>query len=131
VNVFLALYELVVLACLQNDLAKAEGYCAEFWARGSETGNPVAFMFAPVAFGFVAIFSGQPRRGVRLLAAFELFALQHGMKLNVEGEPFFMAYRQALEKAQAQLDPAAFEAAWAKGQQMTIEQALGFATDAD
>jgi hypothetical protein len=86
-------------------------------------------MFAPVAFGFVAIFSGRPRRGVRLLAAFEPFALQHGMKFNVEGEPFFMAYQHAVEKAQAQLDLAAFEAAWAEGQQMTLEQALASATD--
>jgi predicted ATPase/transcriptional regulator with XRE-family HTH domain len=131
VNVWLAMYELIVLACLQNDLAKAEGYCAEFWARGRETGSPVAFLFAPVTFGFVAIFSGRPRRGVRLLAAFEPFALQHGWKFNVEGEPFFMAYQQAVEKAQAQLDPAAFEAAWAEGLQMTWEQALASTTEGE
>src|SRR5262249_10742430 len=129
VNVLLALYELVVLACLRNDPAKAKGYCVEFWALGRERGSPLAFMFAPVAFGFVAIFSGRPRGGGRLWAAFEPFALQHGMKFNVEGEPFFMAYQQALEKAQAQLDPAAFEAAWVEGQQMTLEQALAFATE--
>jgi hypothetical protein len=51
------------------------------------------------------------------------------MNFNVEGEPVFMAYKQAIEKAQAQLDPAAFEAAWAVGQQMTLEQALALATE--
>jgi predicted ATPase/transcriptional regulator with XRE-family HTH domain len=129
VNVLLALYELVVLSCLQNDPARASEYCLEFWALGRETGSPLAFMFALVTFGFVDIFSGRPRRGVGLLAAFEPFALQHGMKFNVEGEPVFMAYKQALEKAQAQLDQAAFEAAWTEGQRMTLEQALALATE--
>jgi len=40
-----------------------------------------------------------------------------------------MVFKQALEKAQAQLGPAAFQAAWAEGQQMTLEQALALATE--
>jgi hypothetical protein len=44
----------------------------------------------------------------------------------------FHAYktiRQALEKARSQLGPAAFEAAQAEGQQMSLEQALMLATE--
>ena len=37
--------------------------------------------------------------------------------------------RRAIEKAQAQLGLEAFQAAWAEGQQMTMEQAITLATE--
>jgi hypothetical protein len=37
-------------------------------------------------------------------------------------------YKQALDSARSQLGPAAFQTAWAEGQQMTMEQALALAT---
>jgi len=80
--------------------------------------------------GLAAIFSGEPQLGVRLLAAFERLARQFGMNFgSAEREPVSRVYRQALAKAQAQLGPAAFQAAWAEGQQMTMEQALALATE--
>ena len=39
------------------------------------------------------------------------------------------ALETALETARMQLDPATFEAAWAEGQQMTMEQAIALATE--
>ncbi len=83
--------------------------------------------FALWAFGLAASFGGEPQRGVRLLAASEE-VLFHGVKLPEE-DPTIRVLRQALENAQAQLGPAAFEAAWAEGQQMTTEQALALATE--
>jgi len=65
---------------------------------------------------------------VRLLAAVEAFARQSGIKLATVG-PIQMAYDQALEMDRAQLDPATFEAAWAEGQAMTLEQVLALATE--
>ena len=129
VHKFLALFQLVTISCLQNDLAKAKGYCSEVWALVRDTGSPFAAVFALWGFGFVAIFSGQPGRGVRLLAAFEEFTRQRGMKFNVEGEPTFIVFKQALEKARAQLGPAAFEAAWTEGRTMSMEQAIVLATE--
>ena len=127
--VMLALFQLVIISCLQNDLAKAKGYCVELWALVRETGSPFAAMFAILTFGLVALFGGEPQRGVRLFAAFEvLLGQQLGMKLP-ESDPTSIVVRQALEKAQAQLGPAAFQAAWAEGQQMTLEQAIALATE--
>ena len=129
VHKFLALFQLVTVSCLQNDPAKAKGYCSEFWALIRETGSPLVVVFALWAFGFVAIFSGHPGRGVRLLAAFEEFTRQSGMKFTVEGEPTFMIYKQALQKARSQLDPASFEAALQEGRALTPEQAIALATE--
>lgn len=126
--VFLALLQLVVTSCLQNDPAKAEGYSRELWALVRETGSPFAAVFALWAFGLTAIFSEEPERGVRLLAAFEAGLGQRGMKLP-DRDPSIMVLRQALEKAQAQLGPAAFEAAVQEGRAMTMEQAIALATE--
>jgi len=84
-------------------------------------------------FGVVAIYTGQLGRGVRLFAAVNTMAQQRGINLlDLEGEgsraPGFIIFKQPLERAQAQLGPAAFQAAWAEGQQMTPEQALALAT---
>ena len=99
-------------------------------ALARDTGSPGAFLFAVLAFGLAACFGGQARRGVRLLTATDMMLRKSGIKFNsAEGDPLVMGYKQALEKAQAQLGPAAFEAAGAEGQQMTMEQAVALATE--
>jgi hypothetical protein len=128
IHIFLASFDLVAISCLQNDSAKAKGYCSEILALARETGNPAAFLFAQLEFGLVACFGRQPERGVRLLAAVEAVLGQRGMKLP-DVDPSIIVLRQAVAKAQAQLGPAAFQAAWAEGQQMTIEQAIALATE--
>jgi predicted ATPase/DNA-binding SARP family transcriptional activator len=131
-QVFLAMLQLVIISCLQNDPVKAKTYCFEVWALGKETASPLAIVFALLAFGLANSFGGEPQRGVRLLAVTDMIFRQRGVKwfvTSAEGEPLLMVYRQALDKAQAQLGLAAFEAAWAEGQQMTIEQAIALATE--
>ena len=130
-DVFLALFQLVIISCLQNDLVKAKSYCFELWALGRETGSPMVFLFALMDFGLVACFGGEPGRGVRLLAAFEAFMRQRGMKFTVERDPTVMIYQQVLEKAQAQLGPEVFAAAQHEGRAMTMEQALALATETE
>jgi hypothetical protein len=131
-SVALALGELIGISCLQNDLAKAKSYCLELWALAKETGSRFAAVFALIAFGLAASFGGEPGKGARLLAATDTLLRQRGVKLTgIEGSPIVKVYKQALEKAQAQLGPAAFEAAWAEGQQMTMEQALALATESE
>ena len=129
IYVLLALYGLVVITCLQGDSAKAKGYCWQLATLSRETGNPLVTLFAGTAFGFMLSISGQPERAVRLLAAFESQARQHGMKLNMMGGPMQMAHNRFLEIARGQLDFVAFEAAWAEGQQMTIEEVIALATE--
>lgn len=126
-HVFLALWQLVIISCLQNDPAKAKSYCLELGALGRETGSTFAVAFALLSFGLAACFGGEPGKGVRLLVTAETFLRQGGIKPS-EGDPSITVLRQALAKAQAELGPATFEAAWAEGQQMTLEQALALAT---
>jgi predicted ATPase/class 3 adenylate cyclase len=126
---FIALSQLAFYSCLQNDPAKAKRYCFEAWALGREMGSQMAAGFVLGGFGVAACFGGQLGQGVLLVAAFDAFARQRGMKFNVGNDPTSLVIRQALEKARAQLDPAAFEAAWTEGQQMTLEQALALATE--
>jgi predicted ATPase/DNA-binding XRE family transcriptional regulator len=129
-QVVLALFQLVVISCSQNNPAKAKGYCFELGAIGRETGALMAAGLALISFGLAESIVGEPGRGVRLLAATDVLLRQRSVKLiSGEDNPLVLVYKQALEKAQAQLGPAAFEAAWAEGQQMTPEQALALATE--
>ena len=128
VSVFLALFQLVIIACLQNDPLKAKQYCSEGWTLGKDTGSPFVAMFALITFGLVASVSGEVGRGVRLLAASEVFLSRIGVKPG-EGEAFMKAVRQVLEDARAQIGETAFETAWSDGQRMNMEQALALATE--
>ena len=131
IGVFLALMQMVIISCLQNDLAKASLYCLELWAVGRDTGSPFAAAFALVAFGLAASFGERPGEGVRMIAASLAAFSQKGANLlgGAEGDPFKAVFTKALDRARARLGAAAFEAAWAEGQQMTLEQALALATD--
>jgi predicted ATPase/DNA-binding SARP family transcriptional activator len=132
-HIFLALFQLVIIACLQGDPAKAKGCSIESWVLAKETGSLFAVGFTLWCFGLAASFGGEPGRGVRLLAATDTILRQQGIDLTgAEGEPSVKVYKQALERARAQLGPAAFEAAWTAGQQLAVEQAIALATeDAD
>jgi predicted ATPase/DNA-binding XRE family transcriptional regulator len=132
-HVFLSLMVLVMTACLQGDLAKAKAYCLQALAFARETGSRQWLLLVLLGFGLVACFDGQPLRGVRLLAAAETLLRQRGINISVEGMRDLMVMKQALEialeTARAQLDRATFEAAWAEGQQMTLEQAMALAIE--
>ena len=131
-SVFLALLQLAVISCLQNDSAKAKDYCFELWSIGRDTGSPFAAVFALMAFGLAASFGEEPGKGVRLLVATEMLLRQSGMKLTGgEGGPFVMVYEQALEKARSQLNPADFEAAQEEGRGLTLKQAIALATESE
>ena len=128
----LGLILLVGNSCLQGDLAKAKEYCFRALEIVQDTGSSQWLVLVLLAFGLFAIFSEQPERGVCLVAAGDTMIRQRGINL-IEGEsgPAFLVFKEALEKVQAQLGPEAFQAAWAEGQQMTIEQALALATEDD
>jgi predicted ATPase/DNA-binding XRE family transcriptional regulator len=127
-SVLLAFFQLVVIACLQNDPVKAKHYSLEAWALGKDTGSPFVAMFGLMCFGLAASIGGEPRKGVCLLAATEVLLARLGFKPS-EGDAVSRVIRQVLAKTQTQLGPEAFQAAWAEGQQLTMEQALALATE--
>ncbi len=130
IHEMLSLVTLAITSCFQSDLVKGKRYCFEMLDIVQETGSTQWLTLVLVDFGFVAIFNGQSGRGVRLLAAGLTILRERGINLVEGGSgPFFMVFKQVLDKAQAQLGPEAFQAAWAEGQQMTLEQALALATE--
>jgi hypothetical protein len=128
IHIFLALFQLVFISCLQSDPVKAKGYCLELLALARDTGSPLGFLLTLLAFGSAACFRGQARRGVRLFAAVEAVLSQFGTKVH-ESDPGFMVLGQALEKARAQLGSEGFEAAQQEGRALTMEQAIELATE--
>jgi non-specific serine/threonine protein kinase len=130
-HIVLALFQSIVVACMRGDPVKAKGFCAQTLELGEVGGSVFGAALVLGSFGLVACTAGEPGKGVPLLAmAFRLIGQAGEMNmLTVEDDPIVKLIRQALEEAKARLGPAAFQAAWAEGQQMTVEQALALASD--
>jgi non-specific serine/threonine protein kinase len=77
-----------------------------------------------MGFAFLANARGQPLRAVRLLGAWEALCKSTGY--HIEG-PERPDYESNLASLRAQLDESTFEAAWAEGAALTLEQAVEFA----
>ena len=71
---------------------------------------------------------GQSERAVRLLGASE--ALREATGLGLQAADQFEIDRY-VASARAQLDEATFEAAWAEGRAMTLEEAVAYALGED
>ena len=127
-QVFLALLQLVIISCLQNDLAKAKGYCHALWALIRDLGALFAAGFGLLASGVLACFGGEPQRGVQLITALEVLFSKHGIHPG-EGDALTKVVRQGMERARAELGPAAFELAQQAGYVLTPEQAIALATE--
>ncbi len=92
------------------------------WLGNQDTSMVILLM----DFAFLANARGQPVRAVRLLAAFETASKPFGY--HIEG-PERQDYEDNLASLRSQLDPGAFDAAWAAGQAMTEEEALDYALE--
>ena len=69
---------------------------------------------------------GEPEKAARLLGASTLLLVELGAEFEPVNRPFITEYTADVR---AQLDEATFEAAWAEGQAMTLEQAIAYALD--
>src|SRR5262249_20935977 len=112
VYIFLALLQLILIASAQNEPVKAREYCSEVWVFACDSWSAFAAVFALLGFGMAACFDGELGRGVSLLAAFDTYLRQSGMIFTFEADPTYKVIQKALKRAEAQLGPAAFEAAW-------------------
>jgi predicted ATPase len=74
----------------------------------------------------VAAGQGQPERAARLLGATEALYSREKMQKNIIDRP---EQDRIIIKARAQMDEAAFAAAWAAGHAMTLEQAIAEAIE--
>jgi predicted ATPase/DNA-binding XRE family transcriptional regulator len=125
-----ALINLGDIALYQGDAARAGALFAESLALFREFGSEGGI--AQCLLGFAGVFgaSGQGRRAARLCGAVEALLESDGVSIESYLPPDDRVhYDRTIAAIRAQLDEATFAAAWAEGQQMTLEQAIAEALD--
>jgi hypothetical protein len=123
VGLSFALVNLGMVLIHFGELERSEELFQEGLAIQLELGGSWLFMDL-MAFGFLANAKGQPLRAVRLLAAWDAIGKAAGKGLEHDDQ---RDYESNLATLHAQLDEATFEAAWAEGAALTLEQAVELA----
>jgi DNA-binding CsgD family transcriptional regulator len=105
----------------QGDRARAQTYYVESLAELRVYIDALRIPECFEGLADLASTAGQPARAAGLLGAAEVLRDSYGLPLP----PVYRAsYERTVDAARAQLDEAAFAAAWAAGQAMTMEQAI-------
>jgi predicted ATPase/DNA-binding CsgD family transcriptional regulator len=123
-----ALHNLGHIAQRQGDYQRAEALMKEAVAIMGELEAKYFIAFGLAAMAGPVGAKGQPERAARLLGASE--ALLEAMGVDFQPADRFAVdrYRVAVRR---QLDDATFEAAWAEGRAMSLEQAVAYALGED
>ena len=106
-----------------GELDRSQELLREGLAVQLELGDALVFMHL-MAFAFLANARGQSLAAVRLLAASDALRETVGGKLEADDRP---DHDSNLASLRAQLDTATFNAAWAEGEALTVEQAVALA----
>ncbi|HLW48453.1 MAG TPA: tetratricopeptide repeat protein [bacterium] len=124
--IIFALWSLGLVAFDQGNYADARSFYREGLATAEVLGDPY-FAYLLEACADLAAAEGQPGRAVRLLAAATAFrkALDFPLPPTHRSD-----YDRPLAMIRATLNEEAFNAAWAEGQTMTLEQAIEYALTA-
>jgi tetratricopeptide (TPR) repeat protein len=123
-NTTAALTYLGLATLLDNDPAEAFDYLAEALRLRGEAGDKLGMIYCLIGIAGVAGRQAQPVRAARLCAA--ATALQQAIGTHIPPGPGAL-YERELRAVQAQLDEAAFAAAWAEGQDMSLGEAVAYA----
>ena len=130
-DMFFGLFAMGLLNVVQGHQAEAKPYLLELLALTRETGSVVPVIYTLVGFGARAVVSGQPKQAAQLFGALESLLSAVGLNITVDSGPTSAVYKTFLQSARAQLDEATFDAAFAEGRALTLEQALALATEDD
>jgi predicted ATPase/DNA-binding CsgD family transcriptional regulator len=123
-----ALYTLATLAQAERDQERARDLLEEGLELSAELGNDADIAHCFDGLAAVAAAEGLMVRAARLWGAEE--ALLERMEAAVYTYvPDRSLHRSQVEAARARLGEEAFEAAWAEGRSLSIEQAIGWALD--
>lgn len=122
-----ALLNLAQVPLRQGDFGEARGHLEESMAFWREVGSKAGIAFVLRGLAGLAAAENQPTRALRLFAAAQ--ALREEIERPLE--PAEIAYDERdIESVRAQLDESAFEAAWAEGLAMTLEEVIAYALEA-
>ncbi len=119
-----ALSDLGVVALDEGNLQEARQHFSECLRIRRDMGVDIEIKTSLECFGGLAALEGQPVRALRLLAAGQRLREETG---NVAPPAWRRERDPWIEKARQALGPERAETAWAEGQAMTLEQAVGYA----
>ena len=114
------------VALHERDYARARALFQESLALNRQGGLAAGILPCVTGCAGLVGATGQPQAAARLLGAVESSLRALGLVMDA---PERMEYDRIVEAARAQLDEATFQAAWAKGQAMTLEQAVVYALE--
>jgi non-specific serine/threonine protein kinase len=115
---------LAFVAQHQGDYDRAEAIFLEGLALAQELGSKHQSAYSLALLAGPVGAKGQPKRAARLLGASEAIFEAWGVGPVAADKPELDRY---LAAARAQLDEAAFKAAWAEGRAMSLEEAVAYA----
>jgi predicted ATPase/class 3 adenylate cyclase len=116
------------VAQAQGDAPRAAAYFAESLVRYRELGHREGMSLCLAGSAGAAGSLGQPVRAAQLFGAAE--GLRAVIGIVVSGLPIERAaYVESVANLRAQLDQKTFEAAWAEGRAMALEQAIAYALE--
>lgn len=114
----------------QGDEERAGALFRESLSLGQEMGNPNATVLYLAGMGAIAALRGQSHASEEpeseFLHAARLFGAAHSMRPELA-----TMWQQFVDKARAQIEPAAWDTAFAEGQAMTVDEALAYASAMD
>ncbi len=108
-----------------NEVSPAQACFTESLDLWQSMGNRRGIIHTLIGLGGVAAEEGQPERAARLLGAVECLSRQ---TLYVAYGLDRARYERTLERARSQIDEAAWNAAFSRGQILTLEQAIAYAS---
>jgi tetratricopeptide (TPR) repeat protein len=109
----------------QGDYERAAALFAESLTMLVKAEDKEAVIACLAGLAAVAADRGQLGRAARLFGATSALVSTFDVYMDVADR---LAYEQNMARAKALSDPASWEAAWAEGQAMTVDQAVAFAT---
>jgi predicted ATPase/tetratricopeptide (TPR) repeat protein/DNA-binding XRE family transcriptional regulator len=121
-----ALHDLGSVALLQGELEHATAFFVQSMARFRETLNPIGMAAYLTSMAGIAEAQGRAQR------ATQLFSAAAAMRDGSNEQPFpdvRRDFQQRLASVRTQLDTAIFDAAWAAGQAMSVEEAIACTLD--
>jgi tetratricopeptide (TPR) repeat protein len=119
-----SLANLAKLAILRQDYAGAESYFRESLALRQTLGNRVGMLYSLSGLAESAMLRGEAVRGARLYSTSQALHQEFGVPITPEDRKQHDRHVAALGE---QLGQADFEATWAMGKSMTMDQAVAYA----
>jgi len=120
----IALYSLAQIALSEANHEKAESMLEEGLASSRQMGDQANLSYFLEGLAVVAGARGEARRSARMLGAAQGSMEEAGATVYNYYMPDRALYERTLAAARAQLDEAAWAAAWEEGRAMTAEQAV-------